>query len=141
MTNTGTLPLTFFADPRLNTQGTLSLDELTGNATVPLPMPAGIFPQWLDPTETTQFALSVSADQPVNVDMNYNSGEPELYTPAAGNPTVDKVTAAQVSPGIWISQHRPERAVQRAGPAGTAQLSGHGRRQPVRPERELDHGQ
>ena len=40
VTNTGTLPLTFFADPRLNTQGTLSLDELTGNATVPLPMPA-----------------------------------------------------------------------------------------------------
>ena len=121
VTNTGTLPLTFFADPRLNTQGTLSLDELTGNATVPLPMPAGIIPQWLDPTETTQFALSVSADQPVNVDMNYNSGEPELYAPAAGNPTVDKVSAAQVSPGIWttnIGQNGPF-----SGPARPARRS------------------
>jgi hypothetical protein len=123
VTNTGTLPLTFFADPRLNTQGTLSLDELTGNATVPLPMPAGIIPQWLDPTETTQFALSVSADQPVNVDMNYNSGEPELYAPAAGNPTVDKVTAAQVSPGIWTTNIGQNGPFSGPAPAGTAQLS------------------
>jgi hypothetical protein len=123
VTNTGTLPLTFFADPRLNTQGTLTLDELTKNATVPLPMPAGIFPQWLDPTETTQFALSVSADQPVNVDMNYNSGEPELYAPAAGNPTVDKVTAAQVSPGIWTTNIGQNGPFSGPAPAGTAQLS------------------
>jgi hypothetical protein len=123
VTNTGTLPLTFFADPRLNTQGTLSLEELTGNATVPLPMPAGILPQWLDPTETTQFALSVSADQPVNVDMNYNSGEPELYAPAAGNPTVDKVSAAQVSPGIWTTNIGQTGPFSGPAPAGTAQLS------------------
>jgi hypothetical protein len=123
VTNTGTLPLTFFADPRLNTRGTLSLEELTGNATVPLPMPAGILPQWLDPTETSQFALSVSADQPVNVDMNYNSGEPELYAPAAGNPTVDKVTAAQVSPGIWTTNIGQNGPFSGPAPAGTAQLS------------------
>ena len=123
VTNTGTLPLTFFADPRLNAQGTLSLEELTGNATIPLPMPAGILPQWLDPTETSQFALSVSADQPVNVDMNYNSGEPELYAPAAGNPTVDKVTAAQVSPGIWTTNIGQNGPFSGPAPAGTAQLS------------------
>ena len=123
VTNTGTLPLTFFADPRLNTRGTLSLEELTGNATVPLPMPAGILPQWLDPTDTSQFALSVSADQPVNVDMNYNSGEPELYAPAAGNPTVDKVTAAQVSPGIWTTNIGQNGPFSGPAPAGTAQLS------------------
>jgi hypothetical protein len=123
VTNTGTLPLTFFADPRLKAQGTLSLEELTGNATVPLPMPAGIVPQWLDPTETTQFALSVSADQPVNVDMNYNSGEPELYAPAAANPTVDKVTAAQVSPGIWTTNIGQTGPFSGPAPAGTAQLS------------------
>jgi hypothetical protein len=109
--------------PRLNTQGTLSLEELTGNATVPLPMPAGILPLWLDPTETTQFALAVSADQPVNIDMNYNSGEPELYAPAAGNPTVDKVTAAQVSPGIWTTNIGQNGPFSGPAPAGTAQLS------------------
>jgi hypothetical protein len=124
VTNTGNLPLTFFADPRLNTNGTLGLTELSGNATVPLPVPAGITPVWLDPTETQKFAVSVTASQPVNVDMNYNSGEPELYAPAAGNPTVDTVTSPrQVSPGIWGVNLGQTGPFSGPAPAGTANLS------------------
>jgi hypothetical protein len=114
ITNTGNQPLTYFADGRLDTIGTIPLDELSGNSTVPLPVPSGITPIWLDPTETQQLTLSVTADQPVNADFFYNSGEPDLYSPANGNGATVNVRAQQVSPGIWNAD------LGQTGPFGTA---------------------
>jgi hypothetical protein len=124
VTNTGTVPMTFFADARLDANGTLQLQELSGNATMPLPQPAGVLPQWLDPTETTRFAITAKADQPVNVDMNYNSGEPELYAPDNGNNgAVDEVRARQVSPGLWTTNIGQSGPFTGPAPAGTVNLS------------------
>ncbi len=56
ITNTGAVPLTYFADGRLDqTGGDLPLAELSGSAgPLPLPVPAGVYPFWLVPTESDQ---------------------------------------------------------------------------------------
>jgi hypothetical protein len=128
ITNTGNQPLTYFADGRLDTTGTIPLAELSGSSTVPLPVPAGINPIWLDPTETQQLTLSVTADQPVNADFFYNSGEPDQYSPANGNGATVQVSARQVSPGIWVTDIGQTGPFGLAGaPAGTATLSAQAR--------------
>jgi hypothetical protein len=104
ITNTGAAPLTYFADGRLNTIGDLPLAELSGASTdIPLPTPPGVAPFWLVPTETNRLTVAASATQPVNLDINYLSGEPEVYAAAQGNGATVRVNAAQVSPGIWTS--------------------------------------
>jgi hypothetical protein len=104
VTNTGAAPLTYFVDGRLNTIGDLPLAELTGNETTPLPVPAGVYPQWLVPTESKQLTVQAAATQPVNLDIFYSSGEPEVYASAQGNGATVRVQASpQVSPGIWAA--------------------------------------
>jgi hypothetical protein len=121
--NTGTQPLTYFADGRLSTVGTIPLAELSGNATTPLPVPAGITPFWLVPTETQQLTLSAVADQPVNADFFYLSGEPDQYSAAVGNGATVVVNAAQVSPGIWETDIGQTGPFSGPAPAGTVTVS------------------
>jgi hypothetical protein len=122
VTNTGVAPLTYFADGRLDATGDIPLAELSGhNTDIPLPVPAGIFPQWLVPTNMNQLTFTASATQPVNLDVFYNSGEPELYSAAQGNGAVVRLNTRQVSPGAWfgdIGQHGPF-----AGPATPGTVS------------------
>jgi hypothetical protein len=101
--NTGVKPIGFFADGRLTTVGTLALAELSGNSVSALPVPAGVSPAWLVPSEVTELDASAVADQPVNMDFFYQSGEPDVYSAAVGNGASVKVTAKQVSPGIWVT--------------------------------------
>jgi hypothetical protein len=104
ITNTGAAPLTFFSDGRLDTVGDIPLAELSGvPQPIALPMDPSVLPQWLVPTETSKLTVAANADQPVNLDINYNSGEPEKYSAAQGNGATVKVNAAQVSPGLWLA--------------------------------------
>jgi hypothetical protein len=119
VTNTGAAPLTNFADARLNTIGDLPLVELSGNATTTLPVPAGVYPQWLVPTESRELTVQAAATQPVNLDFFYSSGEPEVYSSAQGNGAVVRVQAPQVSPGLWAADIGQTGPFDGPAPAGT----------------------
>ena len=123
ITNTGTQAETYFADGRLNTIGTIPLAELSGNATTPLPVPVGVNPIWLVPTETNQLTLTATADQPVNADFFYNSGEPDVYSGAVGNGASVQVNAKEVSPGLWVTDIGQTGPFSGPAPAGTVTAS------------------
>ncbi len=100
--NTGTAKQTYFVDPRLSSRGTLSLAEIDGvPQPFPLPQPSDVIPAWLVPTQCTTLTDTATADQPVNLDFFYQSGEPDVYASAVGNGATVKVRADQVSPGVW----------------------------------------
>jgi len=104
VTNTGASPLSYFVDGRLDTVGDLPLAEVSGASTdIALPVPAGVLPFWLVPSETKQLTIQASGTQPVNLDVFYYSGEPEVYSAAQGDSATVRVDAAQVSPGVWMS--------------------------------------
>jgi hypothetical protein len=115
--------MTYFADGRLNTVGTIPLAELTGNATTPLPVPDGVLPVWLVPSEVSQLDAMAVADQPVNMDFFFQSGNPDVYSAAVGNSASVRVTAPQVSPGIWESDIGQSGPFDGPAPAGTVTAS------------------
>ncbi len=102
--NTGTTTAYYFADPRLTKTGTVTLAEQSG---VPqpfaLPQADDVSPNWLTPTQCTTLNAKAVADQPVNLDFYFESGEPDLYGSANGNSASAKVKAGQVSPGPWFA--------------------------------------
>jgi hypothetical protein len=115
VTNNGVAPETYFVDPRLTTTGTIPLTELAGNATTVLPVPPGVTPEWLVPTEVTELDGTAVGDQPVNMDFFFQSGDPDVYGAASGNTASVQVNASEVSYGVWetdIGQNGPF-----AGPA------------------------
>src|SRR5262249_36606658 len=83
--NTGVAPEIYFADARLDQRGTIPLAALSGHASFALPQPADVLPFWLVPTEATELDAAVTADQPVNMDFFFQSGNPDVYSPANGN--------------------------------------------------------
>lgn len=124
ITNTGPVAQTYFADGRLDTIGTVPLAELSGNSTnIPLPVPAGVNPQWLVPPDMRQLTTTATADQPVNLDFFYNSGEPDVYSAAQGNGATVQVNAAQVSPGLWIADVGQSGPFNGPAPSGQVSLS------------------
>jgi len=122
--NNGVAPLVFFADPRLTTTGTIPLDELSGvSMPIPLPTPDGVTPFWLVPSETTAFTAVATADQPVNMDLFYQSGDPDQYSAAVGNGAAVTVNAPQVSPGIWETDIGQSGPFDGPAPAGSLNVS------------------
>lgn len=122
--NTGVAPLTYFADGRLTKTGDIPLAELTGNSTnLPLPVPAGVYPEWLVPTDSTSATFAASASQPVNLDVFYASGEPEDYAAAQGNGAIVQVAARQVSPGLWLADVGQVGPFAGPAPAGTVSVA------------------
>ena len=119
ITNTGTTALTYFADGRLNTAGTIPLVELSGYATTSLPVPAGVNPRWLVPSEVTSLTAESVADQPVNLDFYYNSGDPDYYASANGNDATVNFSARMVSPGLWLDDVGQTGPFSGPAPAGT----------------------
>lgn len=105
ITNTGVAPLTYFADARLNRSGTIDLGDVNGSPTFALPEPADVTPEWIVPSHSSAFAVTAAADQPVNVDMAWQGGDPEVYTAAApgSTTTTNAYSASQVAPGIWYA--------------------------------------
>jgi len=117
--NTGAATLNYYVDPRLSQTGTISLSELAGENSFPLPQPdtSSTFetPQWQVPSQSTQFTASVSADQPVNMDVFYFDGEPDHYSPDNGNNAATvNFAASEVSPGLWGTD------IGQSGPFGVA---------------------
>jgi hypothetical protein len=124
ITNTGAAPLTYFADGRLNTIGDIPLAEQSGNATdIPLPVPPGVTPFWLVPPDTNRLTVAASATQPVNLDVFYQSGEPDVYAAAQGNGATVRVDAAQVSPGLWAADVGQTGPFAGPAPAGSVSLA------------------
>jgi hypothetical protein len=123
ITNTGVAPLQYFADPRLNQLGTLGLANINSPNTFPLPQPADVLPAWLLPTHSSTFVAQAVADQPVNMDLFYFSGDPDLYSAAQGNGAQVVVSAPQVSPGIWATDLGQSGPFNGPAPAGTVTVS------------------
>ena len=122
--NTGAATMTYYADPRLNTVGRIRLAELSGvTQPFPLPQPDDVLPTWLVPTETHRLTETAVADQPVNVDFFYQSGNPDRYSPAQGNGATVTVNAAMVSPGIWQTDIGQTGPFSSPAPAGHVSVS------------------
>jgi hypothetical protein len=114
VTNTGNNAMFYFTDGRLDQTGTIALADIgfqfddAGNQVpivepMPLPQPDTTLPLWFVPTEVSQFGVTAAGDQPVNLDVNYQSGEPEVYGPAVGNTATITSTGDQVSPTFWLA--------------------------------------
>src|SRR5262249_38695230 len=86
------------------------------------PVPPGVNPLWISPPETSKLTVAANADQPVNLDVFYNSGEPDVYAAAVGNGATVKVSAKQVSPGLWIADVGQSGPFTRPAPAGQVTL-------------------
>ncbi len=126
ITNTGVTSLTYFADARLDQTGTLALQNINSPDTIPLPQPAGVNPAWLLPTHAT--SLAVTADghsQPVNLDLFWQGGNPDVYSaaPGGGGATTAGLTAAHVTAGIWIADVGQTGPFSSPAPDGTVTLS------------------
>ena len=121
--NTSAVPQTYFADARSTKTGDIPLAELSGNSTFALPQASTVNPLWLVPTDTTQATFATSADQPVNMDVFYSSGEPDVYSAAQGNGAKVQVDAAQVSPGLWITDIGQTGPFAGASTPGTASVA------------------
>ena len=116
VTNTGVAPEAFFVDPRLNQNTTLDLpnqNSAVDPTNMTLPLPAGFtFPYYLVPTHTSLLNASLNGSAPVDFDLEYFPGDPDV-TPSISSqhvtghvgPTSASLTLHQhgdVSPGLWL---------------------------------------
>lgn len=100
--NTGDASLAYVVDPRLDAAGRIALAELSDTSQpIPLPLPASVAPYWLVPPDCRSLTATATADQRVNLDLAYESGEPDVYGADFHDQASAKAHAAQVSPGIW----------------------------------------
>ena len=108
--NSGPSPEWYFADPRKNTNETISLLNQNGNVastsklTLPLAEPsAGLpFPYYLVPSDSRQLTGRLTSTVPVNFDMEYFPGDPDLEGVRAGHEASLTVSAPQLSSGLWL---------------------------------------
>jgi Subtilase family len=102
--NTGLAPEAFFADPRLNQSATVNLPDQNGSETnMSLPLAAGLtFPYYFVPTHTTQLQATLTGTVPVNFDMEYFPGDPDLSGVQSGDSASLTLTEPEVSPGMWL---------------------------------------
>jgi hypothetical protein len=139
--NTGATKMMYFADARLARVATIPLAEQSGVAQpFPLPQPDDVVPRWLVPTEVHTLTEKVTADQPVNADFFYNSGNPDRYSAAQGNGATVTVNAAMVSPGIWATDIGQTGPFSAPAPTGQASASATARGRLFDPAVESDGG-
>ena len=115
--------LNYFVDPRLDQVGTLSLAELSGNSTFPLPQPDSVIPFWLVPSHVSSASMTAAADQPVNVDFFWQGGNPDVYASATGNTTTVTPTGSSLTPGIWETDLGQTGPFSGPAPAGTVSVA------------------
>lgn len=105
--NTSTVPLTYFADPRLNHNVNYALASQTpGSDLQNLPLPdngTSPSPTWLVPSNTSTVAVTAAASLPINVDTGWFYGDPEVFGQAVGNTATATLSAPQVAPGPWYA--------------------------------------
>ena len=130
VTNTGLVPLTYFADGRLNTTGDIPLAELSGTPQpIDLPVAPGIAPRWQVPPDVTHFNVAAVATTGVNLDLFYTSGNPDVYAANVNNSATVNVDAPQVSPGLWASDIGQTGPFDGPAPHGTFTISASARGQ------------
>ncbi len=124
VTNTGLVPLTYFADGRLNNTGDLPLAELSGTPQpIDLPVAPGIAPRWQVPPDVTHFNVAAVATTGVNLDLFYTSGNPDVYAANVNDSATVNVDAPQVSPGLWASDIGQTGPFDGPAPHGTFTIS------------------
>jgi hypothetical protein len=120
--NNGAATLNYYVDPRLSQTGVIQLASTQD--TFALPQAAGLTPEWQVPSQSTQFSATVSADQPVNEDVFFFDGEPDLYSPDNGaNSATVNFAASEVTPGPFGTDIGQSGPFSGPAPAGTANLS------------------
>ncbi len=145
VTNTGTAPEAFFADPRRTTQATYPLLVLPpSTATIAIPFPAtSIGTTWLVPAETSDLKFAQSSTIPADFDVAaLDNGLPELLgVPTSGSALAAsaELAAARVTQGPWAAE--PTAFGPTNGPVkGSATLSATVRTQQFDPSATADSG-
>ena len=104
--NTGNSTKDFFIDPRLQDLGILPITSL--NPTVvqmptPTTGPASSVPAFLVPTHSSILAVGASSTVPIDMDVSYNTGAPDVQAFSIGNQALDLILAPQLAPGLWFA--------------------------------------
>ncbi|HWC81985.1 MAG TPA: S8 family serine peptidase [Pseudonocardiaceae bacterium] len=106
VTNTGSAGAYYFLDPRLTGQTATTLTPVAGDSTIGLPedKSATSDPSWLVPPHTSGLTETVHASLPVDVDLLYGDGNPEVFAASSGGTdTVDTTHADQLAFGYWFT--------------------------------------
>jgi hypothetical protein len=120
ITNTGRVPLTYFADGRMDRTGDMTLAELSGvPQPIDLPLDPSVNPNWQVPTDVTHLAITATADTGVNLDINFVTLSPEIYSANVNNSATSVSDAARVSAGPWAA------GVGQTGPFNGPAPAGH----------------
>jgi hypothetical protein len=123
VTNTGTQSETFFADARSATPQNLTVLPITPATGIALPIPpTAAVPRWIVPTEATSLSLLASATLPVQADLQYSGGNPEVVGPP-GNASTATATASLLAPGLWSGFAGEVGPYSPSAPAGTVDFS------------------
>jgi hypothetical protein len=123
ITNNGKEAQDFFIDPRLDQTTTLSLAPFSQASGLALPLVVGS-PQWFVPTQTSAVSASATASLPVEFDMSFNPGDPDIES------NIGTSVSASYSPpggllgnGFWSATPSEIGPYPSGAPAGTVSLS------------------
>jgi subtilisin family serine protease len=123
VTNTGTQTQTFFVDPRTTTTQALTVLPITPATGIALPIPpTAAVPRWIVPTDSTSLSLLASATLPVQADLQYSGGNPEVVGPP-GDASTATVSASEVAPGLWSGFAGEVGPYSPSAPAGTVDFT------------------
>jgi hypothetical protein len=110
ITNSSSVPESYFLDARLNQTVTFKLKSLTLSKNLPLPLAVNAqIPQWIVPTDTTSVTATASATAPVTFDMspylgNFEgelNGDPQVGATSSGDVATASISAGVLTPGDW----------------------------------------
>jgi hypothetical protein len=107
ITNTGAAPEAYFVDARLNSNTSITLQNIdppNSSAGYALPLTGGV-PEWIVPTQTSSVKAAASATLPIMFDYGPNQGDPDLVgAPGANNTAAGHYTptGGTVQNGVWF---------------------------------------
>ncbi len=121
VTNTGVVPLTYFADARRQKVGTYPLaSQVPGNDLSAITLPqSAVSGAWLVPPHTSTLSFGADATQPVQLDARWAYGDPEIFGESVGNRANAAISADQVTPGPWLADAGVIGPFSGPAPAGT----------------------
>ncbi len=133
ITNNGAAPQQFFIDPRLDTTTdlTLATQFASSDTGLPLPLPYGMYPIWLVPSETSTVSVAQTANLPAMFDFSPVTGDPDLASASSGPGPLCSTTASasytppggSVTSGLWYAFPDECGPYPSGAPAGTASIA------------------
>jgi len=99
VTNNGTSPEAYFVDARLNSQVSAPL-AAQSTSTLTLPNLNGTVPTYLVPSQTTALTSTASSTSKLFFDMNYNFGDPDVFS-TVGKTATASLSSASIANGDW----------------------------------------